>query len=78
MLPPGIVRSHRKRLPPSRQYRGGYYAGARDPVIATLSREGTGYLRMALFGGLSAAWLESGDEARAYLTASAGYWEEEP
>ena len=45
--------------------------------IATFSRAGTDYLRMALFGGLSATWLESGDEARAYLALYSDQWEPE-
>ena len=45
--------------------------------VATFSRTGTDYLRMALFGGLTATWLQSGTETRAYLALYAGQWEEE-
>ena len=46
------------------------------PVI-TFSRNGTDYLRMALFGGPGATWAESGDECRAYLAAHRDEWESE-
>ena len=52
------------------------FAGTHDTPIATFTYSGTDYLRMALFGGLSATWLESGDETRAYLAANAEAWEE--
>lgn len=40
------------------------------------SRTDTDYLRLALFGGLSASWHESGDECRAYLADFADDWEQ--
>jgi hypothetical protein len=43
--------------------------------VATFSRGGTDYLRMALFGGPGATWGESGDECRAYLAANRAAWE---
>lgn len=43
--------------------------------IATFSRTTTDYLRMALFGGTAATWIQSGDEARAYLALYAGDWD---
>ena len=46
--------------------------------VATFSYSGTDYLRLALFGGPSATWQQSGDEARAYLVLYAEQWEEEP
>ena len=46
------------------------------PVV-TFSRTGTDYLRLALFGGPSATWAESGVECRAYLALYAGQWEPE-
>ena len=45
--------------------------------IVTFSRAGTDYLRLALFGGLSATWMQSGDECRAYLALYADQWEPE-
>ena len=44
--------------------------------IVTFSRSGTNYLRLALFGGPSATWPQSGDECRAFLTLYAEDWEE--
>jgi len=52
-----------------------HFAGGDTPV-ATFSRGGTDYLRMALFGGVGASWEESGDEARGYLAAHRDLWEE--
>ena len=46
------------------------------PVV-TFSRTGTDYIRMALFGGPSATWAESGTECRAYLALYAAQWEPE-
>ena len=45
--------------------------------LMTFSKGGTDYLRFLLFGGKGAAWMESGDGARAYLAANAGEWYEE-
>lgn len=44
--------------------------------IATFSRDGTDYLRLALFGGQSSSWMQSGNECRAYLLANLSEWEE--
>lgn len=52
-----------------------HFGGGNTPVV-TFSRTGTDYLRVALFGGVGAAWGDSGDEARAYLAANAAEWEE--
>ena len=43
--------------------------------IVTFSRSGTDYLRLALFGGLSATWAGSGAETLAYLALYAEQWE---
>lgn len=50
-----------------------HFAGGSTPVV-TFSRGGTDYLRVALFGGVGAAWHESGDECRAYIAANSGDW----
>ena len=47
----------------------------RPTPIATFSRGGTDYLRFAAFGGVNAAWTQSGDECRAYLAANKDEWE---
>jgi hypothetical protein len=52
------------------------YAGYGTPVV-TFSHDGTDYLRFALFGGVGAAWMESGDECRGYLKANYGEWHED-
>jgi len=52
-----------------------YHFGDGNTPVAVFSRNGTNYLRMALFGGPSATWMESGDECRAYLAANAEEWE---
>lgn len=44
--------------------------------IVVFSRSSTDYLRFALFGGISASWMESGDECRAYLKVNIDDWEE--
>lgn len=54
-----------------------HFADGDTPVV-TFSRGGVDYLRFALFGGQSATWMESGDEARGYLAANRDEWEEEP
>ena len=51
------------------------FAGFGTPVV-TFSRGGTDYLRFALFGGVGATWMESGDECRGYLKANQEDWEE--
>jgi len=50
--------------------------GGNTPV-AVFSRNGTDYLRMALFGGTDATWMESGDECRGYLALYRDLWEVE-
>lgn len=53
---------------------------ARETAIATFSRGGTDYLRLAMFGYDGAdwpTWMESGDEARSYLAANREEWEVE-
>ena len=50
------------------------FANRPTPVV-TFSRSGTDYLQMALFGGTSATWMQSGDECRAYLAANRDEWE---
>lgn len=53
---------------------------ARETAIVTFGRGGTAYLRLAMFGYDGAdwpAWMESGDEARAYLAANQSEWEPE-
>lgn len=47
----------------------------RQTPIATFSRGGTDYLRFAAFGGVSATWMDSGDECRGYLAANRAEWE---
>ena len=44
--------------------------------IVMFSRDGTDYLRFALFGGIDAAWMDSGDECRGYLKANYDEWNE--
>ncbi|MGD9405541.1 MAG: hypothetical protein PVH95_10370 [Anaerolineae bacterium] len=53
------------------------FAGAHDTVLATFGHARTDYLRMALYGGTSATWTQSGDKARAYIAANADEWEGE-
>jgi hypothetical protein len=48
---------------------------SRPTPIATFSRNGTDYMRMALFGGPGATWNQSGDECRAYLAEHREDWE---
>lgn len=51
---------------------------ALQTAVVTFSRLGTDYLRAAFFGydGVSwPAWMESGDECRAYLIANTAEWE---
>lgn len=50
------------------------FANRPTPVV-TFSRNGTGYLRMALFGGTGATWMQGGDECRAYLALYQDAWE---
>ncbi len=47
----------------------------RPTPIATFSWGGTDYLRFALFGGVDAAWKDSGDECRGYLVTNQDEWE---
>ena len=53
----------------------------RDSAVVTFSRSGVDYLRVVFFGYAGGedwpTWMESGDEARGYLAANAGEWEEE-
>ena len=49
------------------------YAGY-GTTIVMFSRKKIDYLRFALFGGRDAAWMESGDECRAYLHANLEEW----
>jgi len=42
--------------------------------IVIFSHSGADYLRMALFGGLSATWRQSGAECRAYLALYSDLW----
>lgn len=44
------------------------------PVV-TFSHNSTNYLRMALFGGLTATWEQSRQEALAYLATNKAEWE---
>jgi hypothetical protein len=46
-----------------------------DNLVATFSRGGTDYLRMALFGGLGSTWQESRLAALAYLAANRNLWD---
>lgn len=50
------------------------FAGGTTPIV-TFSRGGTDYLQFALFGGMGAAWMDSGDECRGYLAANREEWE---
>ena len=54
-----------------------FHFGPGSTPVAVFSRNGTDYLRMALFGGPDATWEESGDECRAYLALYAEQWESE-
>ena len=53
---------------------------SRETAIATFSRLGVDYLRVAFFGYPGGddwpTWAESGDECRAYLAANAEEWED--
>jgi len=49
--------------------------GEGNTPVAVFSRSGTNYLRMALFGGPNATWMESGDECRAYLALYRDQWD---
>jgi len=44
--------------------------------IAVFSRGGTDYLRFALFGGMDADWMDSGDECRGYLMTYHDEWDD--
>ena len=50
------------------------FADGSTPIVV-FSYGVTNYLRFALFGGISATWMESGDECRAYLAAYIEQWE---
>ena len=52
-----------------------FHFGPGSTPVVVFSRNGTDYLRMALFGGPDATWEESGDEVRAYLALFADQWE---
>jgi len=52
-----------------------FHFGTGNTPVAVFSRNGTDYIRMALFGGVGADWMESGDECRAYLALFADQWE---
>ena len=54
-----------------------FHFGTGSTPVAVFSRNGTDYLRMALFGGPDATWMESGNEVRAYLATYSELWEEE-
>ena len=54
-----------------------FHFGTGSTPVVVFSRNGTDYLRMALFGGPDATWMESGDECRAYLALFADEWEPE-
>ena len=51
------------------------FGGTYDTPIVTFSRTGTHYLKLALFAGTAATWMQSGDEARAYIAAHVEDWE---
>ena len=42
--------------------------------MVTFSRGGIDYLRVALFGGQGASWMESGNECRGYLRLHMADW----
>ena len=52
-----------------------FHFGPGSTPVVVFSRDGTDYLRMALFGGPDATWEESGDECRAYLALYSEEWE---
>lgn len=52
------------------------FGGHTTPVV-TFSYSATDRLRVAIFGGPSATWQESGDEAREYLILNNVEWESE-
>ena len=52
-----------------------FHFGDGNTPVVVFSRNGTDYIRMALFGGVGATWEESGDECRAYLALFADQWE---
>jgi len=52
---------------------------SRQSAVVTFSHNSTDYLRVVFFGYAGAdwlAWMESGDEARAYLRTNAAEWEQ--
>jgi len=51
--------------------------GEQTTPVVTFSRNGTDYLRIALYGGAGAKWADSGDAARGYLAAYSAEWESE-
>jgi len=52
-----------------------HFAGGDTPIV-TFSRNGTDYLKFALFGGVGATWNESRLECLGYLAANAAEWGE--
>jgi hypothetical protein len=54
-----------------------YHFADGDTPIVVFSRNGTDYLRFALYGGNGISWMESGDECRGYLKLNQTEWEEE-
>jgi len=53
-----------------------FHFGDGNTPVVVFSRSGTDYLRLALFGGVGATWMESGDECRAYLSLYSELWDE--
>jgi len=53
-----------------------FHFGDGNTPVVVFSRSGTDYLRLALFGGVGATWMESGDECRAYLSLYRDLWDE--
>ena len=50
--------------------------GEQSTPVATFSRSGTDYLRMALFGGIEATWEQSRLATLGYLAVNLAEWEE--
>ena len=49
--------------------------GNQETPVITFSRNGTDYLRVAVFAGKQKYWEASGDAARGYISANLAEWE---
>lgn len=48
--------------------------GLQTSTLVTFSRSGIDYIRVCLFGGVTASWFQSRDECAAYLAANNQSW----